>query len=175
MGGDSFDSLEQAEETIQLLFQLYHQTDVSLKQQASFEPLILRDDTVIPYKDATFEEVGHWCRGYLAGAFLDPLWRKEEVGPLLFPFAVLAGIASLEGEEDGKGVLITDDHPYEEMYRDNLMFLVHTFHEKWAETRLSLPPISAQSDVFSEAIVKTGRNDPCPCGSGKKYKKCCLH
>ncbi|MGB2727569.1 MAG: SEC-C metal-binding domain-containing protein [Halobacteriota archaeon] len=19
-----------------------------------------------------------------------------------------------------------------------------------------------------------GRNDPCPCGSGKKYKKCCL-
>ncbi len=22
--------------------------------------------------------------------------------------------------------------------------------------------------------MKTGRNDPCPCGSGKKYKKCCL-
>ena len=21
--------------------------------------------------------------------------------------------------------------------------------------------------------VKTGRNDPCPCGSGKKYKRCC--
>jgi len=21
---------------------------------------------------------------------------------------------------------------------------------------------------------KTGRNDPCPCGSGRKYKKCCL-
>ena len=21
--------------------------------------------------------------------------------------------------------------------------------------------------------VKTGRNEPCPCGSGKKYKKCC--
>ncbi|WP_312862075.1 SEC-C metal-binding domain-containing protein [Muricoccus pecuniae] len=20
-----------------------------------------------------------------------------------------------------------------------------------------------------------GRNDPCPCGSGKKFKKCCLH
>ncbi|MDR2482352.1 MAG: SEC-C domain-containing protein, partial [Treponema sp.] len=20
---------------------------------------------------------------------------------------------------------------------------------------------------------KTGRNDPCPCGSGKKYKHCC--
>ena len=22
---------------------------------------------------------------------------------------------------------------------------------------------------------KVGRNDPCPCGSGKKYKNCCLH
>ena len=21
---------------------------------------------------------------------------------------------------------------------------------------------------------KTGRNEPCPCGSGKKYKKCCM-
>jgi hypothetical protein len=21
--------------------------------------------------------------------------------------------------------------------------------------------------------IKTGRNDPCPCGSGKKYKHCC--
>ncbi|MBI1993744.1 MAG: SEC-C domain-containing protein [Deltaproteobacteria bacterium] len=26
------------------------------------------------------------------------------------------------------------------------------------------------ADVFSQ----TGRNDPCPCGSGKKYKRCCL-
>ena len=23
-------------------------------------------------------------------------------------------------------------------------------------------------------MPKTGRNDPCPCGSGKKYKHCCL-
>jgi hypothetical protein len=23
-------------------------------------------------------------------------------------------------------------------------------------------------------MVKVGRNEPCPCGSGKKYKKCCL-
>lgn len=32
--------------------------------------------------------------------------------------------------------------------------------------------------LFEEPYVrpepKTGRNDPCPCGSGKKYKKCCL-
>ncbi|MBZ4194970.1 MAG: SEC-C domain-containing protein [Candidatus Contendobacter sp.] len=28
------------------------------------------------------------------------------------------------------------------------------------------PPIPVQSEKIS-------RNDPCPCGSGKKYKKCC--
>ena len=32
---------------------------------------------------------------------------------------------------------------------------------------------------WTEALTKTpdklGRNDPCPCGSGKKFKKCCLH
>jgi SEC-C motif-containing protein len=26
---------------------------------------------------------------------------------------------------------------------------------------------------FVRTEPKTGRNDPCPCGSGKKYKKCC--
>ncbi|MBI2535773.1 MAG: SEC-C domain-containing protein [Gemmatimonadetes bacterium] len=24
----------------------------------------------------------------------------------------------------------------------------------------------------ARALPKVGRNDPCPCGSGKKYKKC---
>ena len=37
---------------------------------------------------------------------------------------------------------------------------------------------SSQTDVPVEPIrnrgEKVGRNDPCPCGSGKKYKKCCL-
>lgn len=31
--------------------------------------------------------------------------------------------------------------------------------------------------TYRQPIIKenkTGRNDPCPCGSGKKYKKCCL-
>ncbi len=29
-------------------------------------------------------------------------------------------------------------------------------------------------ETYVRAEPKTGRNDPCPCGSGKKYKKCCL-
>jgi len=35
----------------------------------------------------------------------------------------------------------------------------------------SLPPQGKPKPVRAE--VKVGRNDPCPCGSGKKYKKCC--
>lgn len=27
--------------------------------------------------------------------------------------------------------------------------------------------------IFGGARDKIGRNDPCPCGSGNKYKKCC--
>lgn len=32
------------------------------------------------------------------------------------------------------------------------------------------PPVSSEGAVSGPKI---GRNDPCPCGSGKKYKKCC--
>jgi len=28
---------------------------------------------------------------------------------------------------------------------------------------------------FEHHTPQVGRNDPCPCGSGKKFKKCCLH
>lgn len=31
----------------------------------------------------------------------------------------------------------------------------------------------ARTPVKKTAMQKVGRNDPCPCGSGKKYKKCC--
>jgi SWIM/SEC-C metal-binding protein len=33
--------------------------------------------------------------------------------------------------------------------------------------RLLHPPAPARTQV------SVGRNDPCPCGSGRKYKKCC--
>jgi preprotein translocase subunit SecA len=51
--------------------------------------------------------------------------------------------------------------------------------------RLQLPPRRTAAERAQEAAAKNpnkknqplskniGRNDPCPCGSGKKYKKCC--
>ncbi len=37
----------------------------------------------------------------------------------------------------------------------------------------NLPPDSSPASGFARVGRKIGRNDPCPCGSGKKYKKCC--
>ena len=40
-----------------------------------------------------------------------------------------------------------------------------------------LPPLPKQlsrKPVHPEAIGRVGRNDDCPCGSGKKFKKCCM-
>jgi hypothetical protein len=33
--------------------------------------------------------------------------------------------------------------------------------------------VAGSRSIAVEKIRKIGRNDPCPCGSGKKYKKCC--
>jgi len=33
---------------------------------------------------------------------------------------------------------------------------------------------SKKPETYVKTEAKVGRNDPCPCGSGKKYKKCCL-
>lgn len=30
------------------------------------------------------------------------------------------------------------------------------------------------TDISPPIEERIGRNDPCPCGSGKKYKKCCI-
>jgi tetratricopeptide (TPR) repeat protein len=48
-----------------------------------------------------------------------------------------------------------------------------------ARAARSPEPVSAQTRLESlmgqdRGSARIGRNDPCPCGSGKKYKKCCL-
>ncbi len=42
------------------------------------------------------------------------------------------------------------------------------------ETERDVESITAPFINSKKKNKKTGRNDPCPCGSGKKYKKCCL-
>ena len=47
-----------------------------------------------------------------------------------------------------------------------------TGHSPLEATDASSPEIELPKPVKREG-PKVGRNDPCPCGSGKKYKKCC--
>jgi len=41
------------------------------------------------------------------------------------------------------------------------------------DTTVDYPP-PPRSHPYVNEKQKVGRNDPCPCGSGKKYKRCCL-
>lgn len=56
------------------------------------------------------------------------------------------------------------DHPKLPQWRSML--------EKMARWQNQVPFFPNQQPILK--TEKTGRNDPCPCGSGKKYKKCCL-
>ncbi|MEJ2528816.1 MAG: YchJ family protein [Gammaproteobacteria bacterium] len=61
-------------------------------------------------------------------------------------------------------------------YRDN--GVSHTHHEisrfkkeagRWYYVDGDTPKVA----TYKKEQPKVGRNEPCPCGSGKKYKKCC--
>lgn len=48
--------------------------------------------------------------------------------------------------------------------------LTKAIYELNTRGKITLPDV--RDDDFEKLIAKVGRNDPCPCGSGKKYKKC---
>jgi preprotein translocase subunit SecA len=70
----------------------------------------------------------------------------------------------------------------EEMYY--IMKHKEPFNEKRYAKKLELLPDYVEEGEDSsdstvtlqplEVAPEIGRNEPCPCGSGKKYKKCCL-
>jgi len=43
-----------------------------------------------------------------------------------------------------------------------------------APPRYTMHKNAQQEEPYRRPDPKTGRNQPCPCGSGKKYKRCCL-
>ena len=62
--------------------------------------------------------------------------------------------------------LITDVQNNTRIWRFN----GHTLREMGLERQSHALPFSPDQPVVS---AKVGRNDPCPCGSGKKFKRCC--
>jgi hypothetical protein len=69
---------------------------------------------------------------------------------------------------------------WQERFGDDLRELQWRYEKVKEIARRSVPArtgVSRRSDQPPEelppATVRLGRNDPCPCGSGKKFKKCC--
>jgi len=72
------------------------------------------------------------------------------------------------------------DNPHRRLVEDTVaeMGWWACFHEDQAKNTAHAESTSklhraAASSQIMRTTPKTGRNEPCPCGSGKKYKKCC--
>ena len=100
-----------------------------------------------------------WAYGFSLGAMLRdaawaPLTRDRKAGMLLASIVALCG-----GDGDA------EDEVSPEMRRvilERLPGIILAIAGFWRRAR--------QQPVRSEKI---GRNQPCPCGSGRKFKKCC--
>ncbi len=117
-------------------------------------------------------------------ALLDQLvlaaWNIERTSRLEAEFANAEGIDPLLSEANNKTLdrIVT--------YR---MCAERTFHKCHKELRALMPPLPTSKQNKPLAIVrnepkysttstrpspKVGRNEACPCKSGRKYKQCCL-
>jgi uncharacterized protein len=122
--------------------------------------------------------LGRWARGFVAGhQWMESWWpddlpqdQAEELSALLviLPFFSSREFASSYVEAMGQG------QSMEELAAHMLKMFPDAM-----EAYVTLGAVISPKEGDSEGTVqggKTGRNDPCPCGSGKKYKKCCgLH
>jgi uncharacterized protein len=111
-----------------------------------------------------------WSDGFIEGMALradawDKLIRSEEESILLLPILALSS--------DGKGDFLMDCAPKDEdrliaATTEVLPEAVIAIADYWYAQR------SANNTMtVTRAGPKIGRNEPCPCGSGTKYKKCC--
>ena len=112
-------------------------------------------------------DYGPWCSGFIAGANASETdWfdaaDPDELGELMFPIEVLAE-ALPEPERAAYGPaqwrrLVHDA-------QEGLASTVQRLRDYWRIVRT--PPATIRRDE-----PKVGRNDPCPCGSGRKFKQC---
>ena len=74
--------------------------------------------------------------------------------------------------DDRTGVIYTSEVMAEKQKRLAEMFDVIKAAEQRKHFReMLLPPTEKQ---LGRVPPRVGRNEPCPCGSGKKFKHCCL-
>ena len=82
---------------------------------------------------------------------------------LVTPFLRLGDVAGME---------ITDQEDDAERWVNAIVPALVGIHAYWAKQRGTRAGELANAPV-RRASPKVGRNDPCPCGSGRKFKHCC--
>jgi uncharacterized protein len=132
--------------------------------------------------DETFWQI--WMEGFTQAFALSPdSWSAfEEADDELIPAAltsmmILAAEADPEwlAAEEFEDLSEEDETELIEQAPDLITESVYTLYE-WTRSRDDARVGSAADIAPSFAAPraeKVGRNEPCPCGSGKKYKKCC--
>ncbi len=113
-------------------------------------------------------DVYTWCNAYLYGLdVVETDWFEavddENFEDLFYPIMALGGV--FDEQEDGAAVLTLSDEELTELESD-LPHSLLSIYRYWQVL------IHKPKTVRREG-EKAGRNDPCPCGSGKKYKACC--
>gem|GEM_PF-1781959 len=129
------------------------------------ETLRTTPEIICPEPDKPASEAADFCRGYVHGARMHETWRNDETAAKkLVPFEALAA-GTVENVEavDGEGAPIADPAAWTTTQRERLGSYVAELYAYWKAKRQVV-----------HAAPKVGRNDPCPCGSGRKHKKCCL-
>ena len=96
-------------------------------------------------------------------ALIDYTWSKPISihNPTLGPQFIGSRLAKA-GLEEFKKLLVNDGK------------IIAKLKNSYIVTREEHPHPELQKATAIQKTTKVGRNDPCPCGSGKKYKKCCL-
>lgn len=108
-----------------------------------------------------------WAEGFLQAVRMrfdawQKLFKSEKHGHTLLP------ILALCCNEDGGSLLGLPEETENQFFADAGELVpqcVLEIAEFWRATRTA--------PQRQPAGPKVGRNDPCPCGSGKKFKKCC--
>ena len=155
-----YENREQAQEVLDLVMGFYDQC---------VRAVAAADFTLLVYaREGGGDDLETWCAGYLAGVDLSlPGWHEagdpDEVDELLFPFVVLAGELP---EEERRQYKAAEWRKLVNACDDAIGDAIVEVREYWKVLRN--PPKSVRRES-----PKTGRNDPCPCGSGKKFKQCC--
>ncbi len=135
-----------------------------MEQPEDFEPLFLERDL----KGKTYTIVDEWCEGYVRGMKLTA--EQWDTGDLEMKI-LLTPIRAFTSETDWRGHELSSDVEIENLHHA-ITRNVRDIHAYWLARR---DVFAGPSEPVRHSGPHVGRNDPCPCGSGKKFKKCCLH